>query len=91
MSIRVPENSGFRAVYPDVINFCLTMVKLLDPDRLKSGIHSTEPGRRFRASGAMAKPDQTSELSWPWWATWALLAVAATSLLTIAATLYDIL
>jgi len=30
-------------------------------------------------------------LSWPWWSPWALLAVAATSVLTIAATLNDIL
>jgi hypothetical protein len=27
---------------------------------------------------------------WPWWSNWALLAVALTSLLTIAATLNDI-
>jgi hypothetical protein len=39
----------------------------------------------------MAKMDETHRLSWPWWAPWTLLAVAATSLLTIAATLYDIL
>jgi hypothetical protein len=39
----------------------------------------------------MANSDETNELSWPWWAPWALLAVAATSLLTIGATLYDIL
>jgi hypothetical protein len=39
----------------------------------------------------MAKKDATQKLSWPWWASWALLAVAATSVLTIAATLYDIL
>jgi hypothetical protein len=39
----------------------------------------------------MAKSDQTKFLSWPWWAPWALLAVAVTSLLTIGATLYDIL
>jgi hypothetical protein len=39
----------------------------------------------------MAKPDETNALAWPRWAPWALLAVAATSLLTIAATLYDIL
>ncbi len=39
----------------------------------------------------MAKSGDTQKLSWPWWAPWALLAVAATSLLTIAATLYDIL
>ncbi len=39
----------------------------------------------------MAKRDLTHKLSWPFWAPWALLAVAATSLLTIAATLYDIL
>jgi len=42
-------------------------------------------------SAAMTEPDATHELSWPWWAPWALLAVALTSLLTIAATLYDIL
>ncbi|MFL6726335.1 MAG: hypothetical protein ACJ8FS_07470 [Sphingomicrobium sp.] len=39
----------------------------------------------------MAKSSETHELSWPWWAPWALLAVAATSVLTIGATLYDIL
>jgi hypothetical protein len=39
----------------------------------------------------MAKRDVTQRLSWPWWAPWALLAVAATSLLTIAVTLNDIL
>jgi hypothetical protein len=39
----------------------------------------------------MAKMDETNRLSWPWWAPWALLAVASTSVLTIAATLYDIL
>jgi hypothetical protein len=39
----------------------------------------------------MAKSADPQRLSWPWWAPWALLGVAATSLLTIAATLYDIL
>jgi hypothetical protein len=39
----------------------------------------------------MAERDDANELSWPWWASWALLAVAATSVLTIGATLYDIL
>lgn len=39
----------------------------------------------------MAEHDETHELSWPWWAPWALLAVAATSLLTVAVTLSDIL
>jgi hypothetical protein len=39
----------------------------------------------------MAKPDESPKLSWPWWAPWALLAVIVTALLTIAATLYDIL
>jgi hypothetical protein len=39
----------------------------------------------------MAERDKTRRLSWPWWAPWALLAVAATSLLTVAATLNDIL
>lgn len=39
----------------------------------------------------MTKHDEVHKLSWPGWSQWALLAVAATSLLTIAATLYDIL
>jgi hypothetical protein len=39
----------------------------------------------------MAKNDEAQKLSWPWWAPWALLGIAATSLLTIAVTLYDIL
>jgi uncharacterized BrkB/YihY/UPF0761 family membrane protein len=39
----------------------------------------------------MPNAPETKKLSWPWWAPWALLAVAATSVLTIAATLYDIL
>ena len=44
-----------------------------------------------RLLAAMAKANETTKLSWPWWAPWALLAVAATSVLTVAATLYDIL
>jgi hypothetical protein len=39
----------------------------------------------------MAKIDEARRLSWPWWAPWALLAVAITCVLTIASTLYDIL
>jgi hypothetical protein len=39
----------------------------------------------------MPNAQETKKHSWPWWASWALLAVAATSVLTIAATLYDIL
>jgi hypothetical protein len=35
--------------------------------------------------------DETQKLSWPWWSPWVLLAVVATSMLTIGATLYDIL
>ena len=38
----------------------------------------------------MAKKDEAHRLSWPWWSPWALLAVVLTSVLTIAATLYDI-
>lgn len=38
----------------------------------------------------MSEHEKTTRLSWPWWAPWALLAVAVTCLLTIAATLYDI-
>jgi hypothetical protein len=29
-------------------------------------------------------------MAWPWWATWALVAVVLTSLVTIAATINDI-
>ena len=39
----------------------------------------------------MAKRMKLIDLSWPWWAPWALLAVVLTSILTIGATLYDIL
>jgi hypothetical protein len=39
----------------------------------------------------MTDRNESQKLSWPWWAPWALLAVAATSVLTVAATLYDIL
>jgi len=39
----------------------------------------------------MAKPDETHTLSWPWWAPWALFAIVVSCLLTVAATLYDIL
>jgi hypothetical protein len=39
----------------------------------------------------MAQGDETRRLSWPWWAPWAVLGVAVTLLLTIAATLNDIL
>jgi hypothetical protein len=41
--------------------------------------------------GSVSQRDETHRLSWPWWAPWALLAVALTSLLTIAVTLNDIL
>ena len=37
---------------------------------------------------SVAKKDDMQKLSWPWWAPWALLYVAATSALTIAVTLY---
>jgi hypothetical protein len=53
-----------------------------------------EAGRKRRLDAvfrAMAKQDETHKLSWPWWAPWALLAVVITSLLTVAATLRDIL
>jgi hypothetical protein len=39
----------------------------------------------------MAKLDRAHKPLWPSWAPWTLLAVVATSALTIAATLYDIL
>jgi hypothetical protein len=39
----------------------------------------------------MSERERVQRLSWPWWAPWALLAVAATSLLTVAVTLNDIL
>jgi hypothetical protein len=39
----------------------------------------------------MTKQNATQKLSWPWWAPWMLLAIVATSILTIAATIHDIL
>lgn len=39
----------------------------------------------------MAEHDKIHALSWPLWAPWALLGVIVTSLMTIAATLNDIL
>jgi hypothetical protein len=51
---------------------------------------SLEPRALSSIVGTMSQREKTNELSWPWWAPWALLAVAITSLLTIAATLYDI-
>jgi hypothetical protein len=39
----------------------------------------------------VSEQEKTQKLSWPWWSLWVLAAVAATSLLTIGATLYDIL
>ena len=53
------------------------------------GLTGTEAKRLY--SRTMANRDETHALSWPWWAPWALLAVALTSLLTITVTLYDIL
>jgi hypothetical protein len=52
---------------------------------------SKEQAGSAEAFAGMAKIVDRQKLSWPWWAPWALLAVAATSVLTIAATLYDIL
>jgi hypothetical protein len=66
----------------------LFFVRLTDVPERDSG------STRARHSGrvtAMPKIDDTDRLSWPWWSPWALLAVIATSLLTIVATLYDIL
>jgi hypothetical protein len=56
----------------------------------KREFHST-PVPLSGMDSRMSKMDETHRLSWPWWAPWALLAVAVTSVLTIAATLYDIL
>jgi hypothetical protein len=39
----------------------------------------------------MAERNATTRLSWPWWSAWALFGVVLTSILTIAATLKDIL
>ena len=44
-----------------------------------------------RQAGTMSEQSKETRLSWPWWSPWALLAVVATSILTVAATLYDIL
>ena len=88
-----PKEPGSRPIYPRLSNSFLTIVI---SDHAAPGVpawefHSTEPDAWGRDLDVMAKSDESQELSWPWWAPWALLAVAATSLLTIGATLYDIL
>ena len=50
-----------------------------------------EPFTASRIGRSMAKRNDIKALSWPWWASWALLAVAVTAVLTVAVTLNDIL
>jgi hypothetical protein len=57
----------------------------------RHGFHSTELTRWSSDLAGMSNSEESKRLSWPWWAPWSLLAVVATSLLTVAATLYDIL
>jgi hypothetical protein len=57
----------------------------------ETGISLDEGGGFGQCRRLMEKSDESRKLSWPWWASWALLAVVATSVVTIAATLYDIL
>jgi hypothetical protein len=57
----------------------------------EAAFHSTELEQWSSDLAVMANSEEAKRLSWPWWAPWALLGVAATSLLTVAATLYDIL
>jgi hypothetical protein len=57
----------------------------------KREFRSKEQAWQARDFHRMAKMDEAHRLSWPWWAPRALLGVAVTSVLTIAATLYDIL
>jgi hypothetical protein len=62
--------------------------------RLPAAVATAKFTRRVKDFDAIASAmadRKTKTLSWPWWARWALLAVAATSALTVAATLYDIL
>ena len=54
-------------------------------------IHSNLHWPCGKRDAHMTDRNETQKLSWPWWAPWALLAVVATSVLTVAATLYDIL
>jgi hypothetical protein len=61
-----------------------------------SGDSRAEPIERCgialeRQAGTMSESSKTTKLSWPWWSPWVLAAVVATSILTVAATLYDIL
>jgi hypothetical protein len=57
----------------------------------ETGISLDEARAFGQWRGVMEKRDETRRMSWPWWATWALLAVVVTSAATIAAALYDIL
>src|SRR6185369_2841880 len=86
------KNRGFRAIYRIIFNDNLTIVSFpRSPCRSTAGFRSTEHKPCGRAFRVVAKVDETTRLSWPWWAPWTLLAVAVTSMLTIGATLYDIL
>ena len=74
-----------------IINPNLTIVIFCHLGRPISRFRSTEPEACGRAFAVMTKQEEATQLSWPWWAPWALLAVAVTSVLTVAAALYDIL
>ena len=89
----MPEDcEGSRTIYPKDRNKNLTVVKSGGCEGWAAGRFSLDgTTARAQASNGMARSQDTDELSWPWWAPWALLAVAATSVLTIGATLYDIL
>jgi hypothetical protein len=84
-------NAAIRQIYQKMNNANLTRLKeayRIVP--LREAFHSTARGACGKVR-AMAELDETERLSWPWWAPWALLAVVLTSILTIGATLYDIL
>ena len=69
----------------------LTLVVLFAFNNCSETGNSLDADGVVRHGFRMAKMDDTHRLSWPGWAPWALLGVAVTSLLTIAAALYDIL
>jgi hypothetical protein len=79
-----------RAIYSFFINRNLTVV-IFRPRRALGKLCLDRTGGLGQGLGAMPNVRKTKRLFWPWWAPWAMLAVAATSVLTIAATLYDIL
>ena len=89
---RIPTIAGleqFTRASATEFNLLLTRVRLRE--RPVAGFRAWTLGAFDALKRGMADQDETYALWSPRWAPWALLAVVATSVLTIAVTLNDIL